>query len=52
MTTIEERLNRELSEAADEMSSVAEALGLRRDASLKRIMQRIRDLRALERDKR
>lgn len=47
---IEGRFNRELNEAANEMSSVAEALGLRREAPLRRILQRISDLRDAERE--
>lgn len=44
-----ESLKADLNAAADEMSDVAEALGLRRDAPHRRILARVAELRALER---
>lgn len=41
-------LEEDLNAAADEMSDVAEALGLRRDAPHRKILERCAELRAIE----
>lgn len=43
------KLRKDLNDAADEMSSVAEALGMRRDAPYHKILKRVAELRAIER---